>query len=303
MLTLSSLARPALLRRFAGPGLVLRTGPFRSRIRTDIPQLADTIALLYADYPLDEDGFADFQLHFKAAGGWRRWLRPQVRFDQDGLQPFKPLPLGQAHPMFEWVMNWCVSNKALSYLVIHAAVLERGGCAVILPAPPGSGKSTLCAALACRGWRLLSDELTLVRPADLALVPLPRPVSLKNASIEIIRSWDPQAVFGPAVPETSKGTIAHMRAPTASVAAAGEPARATHIVFPRYEAGAATSLAPVPKAQLFTRVADNAFNYTVLGETGFDTLGRLVDACAGSDFRYSSLDEAIAVFDSLAGTP
>jgi hypothetical protein len=74
-------------------------------------------------------------------------------------------------------------------------------------------------------------------------------------------------------------------------------------VFPRYEAGAATSLAPVAKAQLFTRVADNAFNYTVLGETGFDTLGRLVDACAGSDFRYSSLDEAIAVFDSLAGTP
>jgi predicted ATPase len=31
---------------------------------------------------------------------------------------------------------------------------------VILPAPPGSGKSTLCAALVTRGWRLLSDELT-----------------------------------------------------------------------------------------------------------------------------------------------
>jgi hypothetical protein len=87
------------------------------------------------------------------------------------------------------------------------------------------------------------------------------------------------------------------------VAAAGEPARATHIVFPRYEAGAATRLAPVAKAQLFTRVADNAFNYTVLGATGFDTLGRLAEACAGFDFHYSSLDEAIAVFDSLAGTP
>ncbi|RLM52972.1 HprK-related kinase A, partial [Halobellus sp. Atlit-31R] len=238
--------------------------------------------------------------HLQATPGWRRWLRPQVRFDQDGLQPFKPLPLAQAHPMFEWVMNWCVSNKAHSYLIIHAAVLERHGRAFILPAPPGSGKSTLCAALVCRGWRLLSDELTLVRPHDLAVVPLPRPVSLKNASIGVIRAWDPKAVFGPAVTETIKGTIAHMRAPQASVAAAGAAVHASHIVFPRYEGGAATMLAPVPKARLFTRVADNAFNYTVLGETGFEALGRLVGSCAGFDFCYSKLDEAIALFETLA---
>ena len=303
MLTLSSLAPPELRRRLAGPGLVLRTGPFRSRIHTDIPHLADTIALLYGDYPVDMEGFADFQLALRAGKGLRRWLRPQVRFDQDGLRPFKPLPLAQAHPMFEWAMNWCVSNKAHSYLIIHAAVLERNGCGLILPAPPGSGKSTLCAALACRGWRLLSDELTLVRPADLALEPLPRPVSLKNASIGVIRAWEPQAVFGPAVPETSKGTIAHMRAPAASVAAVQQTARATHIVFPRYQAQAQTRLAPLGKSQLFTRVADNAFNYTVLGETGFDALGRLVDSCAGFDFRYSALEEAMAVFDTLAEAP
>ncbi|VXC19725.1 HprK-related kinase A [Massilia sp. 9I] len=303
MLNLSSLAPGELRRRFAGPGLVLRTGPFRSRIRTDIPALVDTISLLYADYPVDEEGFADFQLHLEGTPGWRRWLRPQVRFDQDGLRPFKPLPIAQAHPMFEWVMNWCVSNKAHSYLVIHAAVLERHGRAFILPAPPGSGKSTLCAALVCRGWRLLSDELTLVRPSDLALVPLPRPVSLKNASIGVIRAWDPDAVFGPAVPETSKGTIAHLRAPRASVAAAGETARASHIVFPRYEAGAAAVLAPLPTSRLFTRVADNAFNYTVLGETGFDALGRLVEGCAGFDFSYGKLDEALALFESLAEAP
>lgn len=303
MLTLSSLAPAELRRRFAGPGLVLRTGPFRSRIRTDIPHLVDAIALLYADYPVDDEGFADFQLALRRAGGLRRWWRPQVRFDQDGLMPFKPLPLTQAHPMFEWAMNWCVSNKAHSYLVIHAAVLERGGCGLILPAPPGSGKSTLCAALASRGWRLLSDELTLVRPADLALVPLPRPVSLKNASIDVVRGWAPQALLGPAVAGTTKGTIAHMRAPAASVAAAGRTARATHIVFPQYAAQAPTRLEPVPKARLFTRVADNAFNYTVLGATGFDTLAGLVACCDGFDFRYSDLDEAMAVFDTLAGTP
>ncbi|NNG24193.1 HprK-related kinase A [Telluria aromaticivorans] len=301
--TVSSLAAPELRRRCAGTGLVLRTGPFSCRVRTDIPHLVDTIALLYADYPLaPDDGFADFDVTLRRSGGLRRWFHPQVGFEQDGITPFLPLPLAQAHPMFEWVMNWCVSTKAHSYLLIHAAVLERDGCAVILPAPPGSGKSTLCAALASRGWRLLSDEMTLVRPTDVALVPMPRPVSLKNASIGVMQAFAPQAVFGPAVPETVKGTIAHMRPSAASIAAAGRVARPTHIMFPRYQAGAATSLAPMPKARMFMGVADNAFNYPILGATGFDTLARMVDACEGFEFCYSSLDEAMAVFDGLAGS-
>lgn len=300
--TVSSLAMRELQRRAAGAGLILQTGPFSCRIRTDILQLVDTIALLYADYPLaPDDGFADFDVTLRRSGGLRRWFHPQVCFEQDGATPFLPLPLAQAHPMFEWVMNWCVSTKAHGYLVIHAAVLERGNCAVILPAPPGSGKSTLCAALASRGWRLLSDEMTLVRPADLALVPMPRPVSLKNASIDVIRTFAPNAVFGPAVPETVKGTIAHMRPSADSIAAASRVACPTHLVFPRYQAGAATRLEPLPKARTFMGVADNAFNYPILGATGFDTLGRLVDACDAYDFCYSRLDEAMAVFDGFAG--
>ncbi|MFN3789619.1 HprK-related kinase A [Massilia sp.] len=306
MLSLASLGRVEMLRRLAlsGPGLVLRTGPFRSRIRTDIAHLADAIALLYADHPVEgEDGFADFQLSFRRSGGLRRWYRPQVRFDADGRVPFRPLPLDQAFPMFEWVMNWCVSHHAHGYLIIHAAVLQRGNAGVILPAPPGSGKSTLCAALASRGWRLLSDELTLVRPQDLALQPLARPVSLKNASIGVLRSYAPDALFGPEVHGTTKGTIAHMGAPRASIAAAAEPARATHVVFPRYEAGAPASLAPLPKARLFTGLVDNAFNYAVLGAQGFDVLGRLVEGCSGYTFSYGRLDDAMAVFDGFADGP
>jgi HprK-related kinase A len=197
-------------------------------------------------------------------------------------------------------MNWCVSHNAHVYLIIHAAVVEKHGCAVILPAPPGSGKSTLCAALVGRGWRLLSDEMTLVRPADCALVPLPRPVSLKNASIDIIRAFNQDAVLGPLVPNTTKGTIAHLKAPGASIARAGEPARPSRIVFPGYQAGAATSLTPLPKARAFMQVADNAFNYQVMGARGFEVLGRLIDACDCHEFRYSSLPEAVALFDRMA---
>ena len=138
MLTVGDLPQRELAARLAGSGLVLRTGPFANRIRSDVPQLATGIALLYADYPVDESGgFADFHLSLRRAGGLRRLFRPQVHFDYEGVAPFQPLPLAHAYPMFEWVMNWCVSHRAHSYLIVHAAVLERHGRAVLLPAPPG----------------------------------------------------------------------------------------------------------------------------------------------------------------------
>ena len=39
----------------------------------------------------------------------------------------------------------------------------------------------------------------------------------------------------------------------------------------------------------------------MLGPAGFDCLGDLVDGADGHEFCYSQLDEAIALFDGLAG--
>lgn len=300
MLTVASLSRIQLEARLAGPGLLVQTGAFVSRIRSPIRQVADGIALLYGDYPVHGvETFADFHIGLQRSGGLRRWHKPQVNFDLDGQLPFEPLPEAHAFPMLEWGLNWCISTRAHAYLMIHAAVVERNGLAAILPAPPGSGKSTLCAALVNRGWRLLSDELALFRPEDGLLVPVPRPVSLKNRSIDVVRGYVADAVLSAPVSNTTKGTVAHLKAPAASVARAHEMARPAWIVFPKYEAGAATSLEPIPRARAFFRVADNAFNYSHMGARGFTTLAHAIDGCAAYDFRYSQLDEAMAVFAAL----
>jgi HprK-related kinase A len=302
-LTVSSLSRAELGARLAGPGLRLQTGDFLACVKSKIPSVADGISLLYADYPLRDDaGLVDFHLNLRPAGGARRWFRPQVRFDCDGLAPFKPLPLAQAFPMFEWVMNWAVSNRANRLLIIHAAVVEKNGMAAILPAPPGSGKSTLCAALVGKGgWRLLSDELALVRLDSGELMPLARPVSLKNASIDIIERYVPGSVFSPAVNDTVKGTVAHMKAPAGSVARAQEPARPAWIIFPKYQAGAVTTSTPVAPARAFMELAGNSFNYSLLGAEGFEAMAGLIERSASYQFTYSVLDEALAWFDRLEG--
>jgi HprK-related kinase A len=300
MLPVSALSRQALGARLRKQGLYLQTGAFITCLKSPIPHLADRIELLYADYPMAEPGYADFHITMRQAGGLRRWFKPQVQFDFDGQSPFTPLPLNQAFPMFEWVLNWCISSRAHRYLIIHAAVVERHGRALILPAPPGSGKSTLCAALVGAGWRLLSDELAMLRLDDGMLLPVPRPISLKNGSIDVIRQFAPAAVLSPAVSDTVKGTIAHVKPPADSIARAAECARPAWIVFPKYEEGAATSLAPLAKAPTFMRVAENCFNYSVLGAAGFAALAGLIEQTASYAFTYSKLDEAIAWFAALA---
>ncbi len=281
-------------------GLYIQTGAFITRIQTSIAGVAEGIHLLYADYPLAEGKhFADFHIRLALPNNFRRWFKPQVLFLFDGSSTFKPLPADQAFPMLEWGLNWCISSHAHSYLIIHAAVVEKNGCAAVLPAPPGSGKSTLCAALVNRGWRLLSDELALVRVSDGKIIPLPRPVSLKNASIDIIQHYEPATIFSRKVADTMKGTVAHMKPPADSIDRALEQARPGWVIFPKYEAGVATKLTRLSQARAFMRVADNAFNYSTLGVSGFETLSGLIDASLCYDFTYSVLDEAIDVFNQL----
>jgi HprK-related kinase A len=299
-MTVSALSLSDLAARLAGPGLYLRTGPFINHIGASVAPIAAGIALMYADYPLAASSeFADFHVGFDTSTGWRRFWRPQVRFNHDGERPFAPLPREQGYAMFEWMLNWCVSSRAHDYLMIHAAVVEKDGCAAILPAPPGSGKSTLCAALVHRGWRLLSDELALIRLRDGVIVPLPRPISLKNASIDVMRAYLDAPVFSPAVGYTHKGTVAHLKAPADSVARGAETARPAWIIFPQYAPGEEAVLTPMPRARAFMELADNAFNFSLLGAAGFEAMGEVIGQSDAYRFRYSVLDEAIAVFSRL----
>lgn len=299
MRTVSELSRHELGASLRKDGIYIQTGAFITCVKSSIRHLADSIGLLYADYPMLEVEYADFHITMHQTGGLRRWIKPQVKFDFDGTAPFTPLPLSQAFPMFEWVLNWCISSRAHRYLIIHAAVVEKNGHAVIMPAPPGSGKSTLCAALVSSGWRLLSDELALVRLDDGMLLPVPRPISLKNGSIDVIRKFAPNAVFSPEISDTVKGTIAHLKAPADSIARAAESARPAWIIFPKYEAGSVARLDPMLPARAFMSVAENSFNYSVLGNAGFHTLADVISMTSSYQFTYSLLDEAIEMFSSL----
>lgn len=299
---LNELSLPETKRRLnSASGLRLRMGPFATAVHTPLAQVAQSIHLLYADHPLAiESDFTDFTVSIRRPAGLRRYWNPQVTFGLDGQEPFNPLPGDQGFPLLEWGLNWCVYGMCHQYLIIHAAVLERNGRALILPAPSGSGKSTLCAALLFHGWRLLSDELTLICPHTGTIVPNPRPVSLKNASIEVISKLVPSVHFGSRIEETVKGVVAHFAAPASALALANQTAMPGWVVMPKYQAGSPTLLQPQEKARTLLQLAENSFNYDIFGLQGFELLAGVVDRSACFTFQYSNLQEAIETFAQLA---
>jgi HprK-related kinase A len=297
---LSDLSPSELAGCLSGPGLYLPVGPFLYHLKSNVSDVAKGIGILYRDFTCSETAeFADFHVSLQVRQKLFRSFRQEVTVLVDGDSPSVPLPVNQAFALFEGVLNWCIYSFAHHYFIVHAAAIERDGLTAILPAPPGSGKSTLCAALVHRGWRLLTDELTLIDPASGLILPLVRPISLKDASLEVIRRFAPGAIVGPVSLNTIKGNIAHLRPPTESVRKMDMPSRPAWFVFPKYRAGAALSATSLSKSQALIRVADSSVNYSILGVDGFKTLSRAIDDADSYNFEYSDLDEAIGWFDSL----
>jgi HprK-related kinase A len=143
------------------------------------------------------------------------------------------------------------------------------------------------------GWRLFSDEFALVDIVSGEIVPAPRPVSLKEAAIDIIRRRDPGVVFSRGGIDVEQQRFVHMRPPADSVRRALERATPGAIVTPKYTSGAATTIEPLPKARTLITLTGQSFNYTLMGADGFRTLARLAGACDGYRLEYSDLDDVL----------
>jgi HprK-related kinase A len=281
-------------------GLWLDLGAAVLRVNGEAPALAGQLQATYRCHPLRTLGqWADVHVRIERPRSMRRWLRPQVVFSSDGRTPFEPFPADTALPLLEWGTNWLIGQRLNHLLLLHAGVVEKDGKALLLPALPGSGKSTLTAALSLSGWRLLSDEFGAFDPSARIFHAVLKPVALKNASIDVIRRFSASARLGPEFPKTRKGTVAHLAADEDTVRRRQETAQPGAIVLPRWQAGSATRLESLAPQSVFGALAFNAFNYRVLGAAGFDAVLHLSRCCAAYQLIYSDLTDAISRVEEL----
>jgi hypothetical protein len=196
------------------------------------------------------------------------------------------------HELFEigYDREWCVG--------LHAAAIAHGQESIVLAGRGGSGKSTLTAVLLQSGFVYLSDDVVPLDSKDRAALPLPVSLNLKSGSLPILERYYPGIGALPGYPAGS-ATVHYFPPPGF---AANPPRGAypvSHLVFPRYQAGARTEFHPIGAVEAFRGLVEGG---SVVRRWSAAAVGELVD-CARSIPAYSlvfeDLDEAVACVSGL----
>ena len=174
------------------------------------------------------------------------------------------------------VLFWHVNQQVLAHsqdrLLIHASAVEQGGEAIILPAPPESGKSTLAAGLVRSGFQYLTDEVVAIDRATGVIDPFPRALSVDQGSWHVLADLRPQLP-----PDTHRFASKQWQIPPQSIRpdAVGTRARPRTIILPRYREGSPTELVPLERVQAVRAMAEQSFNLVVHGGQALAVLAKL----------------------------
>ncbi len=277
---------------------ILAIGARTFRIGSDWHTPVEAVDMLYRDYPAPSSPIPDFTVRLEAAKFGRRLFRPSIAIRGDYILP-EAVPQSLAHGLIsaEMAMNLQMALGERRFLLLHASTVEKDGRALIMTGESGSGKSTLSALLAEHGWRFMGDEFALIDPLNGDVYPFPRPISLKNEAIALMKAQLPGERFGPVQAATAKGDICHLIPDSAAIAGMHDPAQPALILFPAY--GPPRAVRPVGTSETFVRLTQASTNYTALGEAGFAALTRLVTSVPACAIDYPDTLGALALIGDL----
>jgi HprK-related kinase A len=277
-----------------------RIGPRIFRVGSDWQRPVHQLRALYRDYPETLGDIPDFTVRLEGQSLFRRYVRPSVSIEGDYMLP-EAVPLSLDHGLLaaEMAMNLQIALGERRYMLLHASSVEKDGKVLIMTGESGSGKSTLSALLGECGWRFMGDEFALIDPRTHLAHAFPRPVSLKNEAIAVMRDTTGEGRLGPLLKATPKGDIRHFMPPAKAVAAMDEPGKPALILFPRF--GHERAVRHMGTSEVFVRLTQASTNYGALGEAGFDALSHLVQTVPARAIDYPDAETAIRLVDELWG--
>jgi hypothetical protein len=202
-------------------------------------------------------------------------------------------------PALYGILFRALCSSMASSLLLHAAVAVRGERALVLPAVAGSGKSTLVAMLACRGWTFFSDELAVVDSQTQLIAPMPLPLTIKPGSVEPLRGYFP-LLSGLAVWDRLDGKqVRYLLPPVESLPSADQRAKAVMLVFPQYSATAAAALEPLEKTEALRALCATGSSDRPLSEADIRALVALVEDAASYRLLFDDAASAVAILERL----
>ncbi len=281
--------------------VILNTVPFSFRVTTNSTLVINNLQRVYGSANLNtaptENDFAHYSVSLLLQRKVGRPWKQQARFKCDDLEPFLPMDADKSYAMLEWGLNWVIAAHEVSHVIVHAGVLAKDNKAILLPAHPGSGKSTTSCAFMKHGWRLLSDELALITPNTLTVTPFVRPVCLKNASVDIVSEWLPEQAKSDIAPNTHKGDVADLAPTEISWREKASTASLSAVVLPSYRADTYCEIQPLTHRQAFNQIYEHCFNIGILGAQGFSTLAGIADKVSAYHITFNEADEIVSFIE------
>jgi hypothetical protein len=178
----------------------------------------------------------------------------------------------------------------------HAGGVAHDGNAILLPADPESGKSTLTAGLVRAGLQYLSDETVAFRPGENMIEPYPKPLSLDTGSWHLFPELEP---FADLPDDDYKQDQWHVPPDAIRTGAAAGPCPARLLVFPKYVDGARTELSPIGRAEGLVELARNTFSFNERSRFALEELSRVVRELDCYRLTVGNLDDAVARVNDL----
>ena len=153
------------------------------------------------------------------------------------------------------VWSTAVNNHQF-FLDIHAGVVGNGSVCILLPGPPGSGKSTLTALLAHAGYEFFSDEIALLSEGTFEVVPVPLAICIKKSGIAALADAFPQLRQLPLHLRGDGKHVAYLQPPPETRPSDRTSRPVAALVFPRYEPLMAPTLEPMAKTVALKRLLE-----------------------------------------------
>lgn len=192
-----------------------------------------------------------------------------------------------------WEITRLAVEHSPRHLVIHASAVARDGRAIVFPAAPNSGKSTLATMLVEAGFDYLTDEATAIDLATGEILPYPKPITLDPGTQRLLPHLDPHGLPG----ASTKWRIAPTMLRRDAVA---DRAMLAHIVLPHHEAGADNTLVAANTIDAVVQLLSASFNLSALGHP-VDDVTALASRCSVHTLRHDGVEGPVAAIESLIG--
>ena len=181
-------------------------------------------------------------------------------------------------------------------LAIHAGAVSNGETCLVFPALPGSGKSTLTAALIASGYRYCTDELVLLQRQTHRIQAITMAPAIKTGSWEVLRTYYPGIENLPVYTRPDKQKVRYLQPEKRQLPQdMAQSHKVQALVFPAYQAGAPSALTPVSAADALCRMTEAGTD--IKGGLDLPHVTDIVDWIGGVDsyeLRYNDLDDAIS---------